>query len=94
MYKTIQDLPFVCQLNLPESALHVYRDAFNEAWSEAADDQHRFATAQNQAWAAVRTHFRRDRQSSLWVARPVAVEPRVSSRYSTRPALQEQALSY
>jgi cation transport regulator ChaB len=63
MYQSIEDLPIVCQINLPEPALRVYRDAYNRAWKSARD--HR--TAQNAAWAEVRQRFERDKLSGRWI---------------------------
>jgi cation transport regulator ChaB len=60
MYESINDLPFVCQFNLPEAALKVYREAFNRAWKRAGDVQSRFHLAQTEAWLTVRTRFERD----------------------------------
>lgn len=64
MYRTIEDLPFVCRINLPEDALKVYRTAFNRAWRSTKE--HR--VAQSQAWSEVKARFERD-QSGRWVKR-------------------------
>lgn len=80
MYTSIHDLPFVCQLNLPEAALHVYRESFNHAWEGAAGSAERFATAQNHAWRAVREHFERDRVTGHWAAKSAAGLPRSRAR--------------
>ena len=82
MYNTISDLPFVCQLNLPEPALHVYRDAFNRAWRDAAPGRNRFAIAQNAAWSEVRRCFARDPRTGRWDAsvaepRPIRKRPQL-----------------
>jgi len=66
MYQSIEDLPFVCRINLPEPALRVYRDAYNRAWKSAMD--HR--AAQDAAWAEVRQQFARDQASGRWVPAP------------------------
>jgi cation transport regulator ChaB len=78
MYDSIRDLPFVCQLNLPEAAQKVYRNAFNRAWREAKEERNRFVTAQNDAWAAVRSKFERDKETGRWMARTTTLEPRVA----------------
>ena len=65
LYDSIQDLPFVCRLNLPEPALQVYRDAFNRAWRHADNGQSRFREAQQEAWGEVRRRFERD-ESGRW----------------------------
>ena len=67
MYEKIEDLPVVCQLNLPEPALHVYRRAFNEAFRAARD--HR--VAQTQAWLEVKKRFEKDKLSGRWIEQPV-----------------------
>lgn len=77
MYASIQDLPFVCRLNLPEEAQKTYRDAFNRAWRTAAD----FQSAQRTAWAEVRKEFQRDQESGKWVRASSAVpSPRSAGR--------------
>jgi cation transport regulator len=71
MYASNEDLPIVCQLNLPEAAQHVYRTAFNHAWTHAAEPSTRFRDAQLQAWDEVRKQF--TRVGGRWVARDVPV---------------------
>lgn len=90
MYTSIHDLPFVCQLNLPEAALHVYRESFNQAWERAAGSPERFATAQNEAWRCVRERFERNRATGNWSAKS-AVRPQPRSRM--RPATASVAAS-
>ncbi|HEX8411535.1 MAG TPA: ChaB family protein [Thermoanaerobaculia bacterium] len=61
MYQSIKDLPIVCQLNLPEPALKLYRAAFNRAYLRIRSDaKSRYLAAQNRAWVEVRKHFARD----------------------------------
>jgi cation transport regulator ChaB len=60
-YKTIKDLPYVWQINLPEAAQQVFKDAFNRAWGERRDDRE----ARRRAVEAVRQHFRKD--DGRWV---------------------------
>jgi cation transport regulator ChaB len=83
MYTSIHDLPFVCQLNLPEAALHVYRESFNQAWELAGNSEDRFATAQNHAWQSVRETFERERATGRWVAKSI---PLAGRRPQRRPA--------
>jgi cation transport regulator len=78
MYTSNEDLPFVCQLNLPEAAQHVYRTAFNRAWSRAAEAATRFHLAQTQAWEEVRKQFERDGLSGRWVPRATELKPHVA----------------
>jgi cation transport regulator ChaB len=77
MYDSIEDLPFVCQLNLPEAALKVYREAFNRAWSAAPAEERRYQLAQEKAWSAVRREFEREKETGRWVRRRGALEPRI-----------------
>ena len=60
---TIEDLPFHCQLNLPEAAQHVYKDAFNRVWAETADER----AARLGAFAAVHQRFEKDPMTGRWV---------------------------
>lgn len=73
MYRTIDDLPIVCKLNLPEAAQRVYREAFNQAWRNAPQEQGRHRYAQNHAWIAVRERFERDRETGRWITRSAGV---------------------
>ncbi|HEY0142108.1 MAG TPA: ChaB family protein [Thermoanaerobaculia bacterium] len=73
MYDSNEDLPLVCQINLPEAAQHVYRTAYNNAWKRRNDHKY----AQEQAWIAVRQQFARDPLSRRWIAR--AIEERKAS---------------
>ncbi|HEX9983280.1 MAG TPA: ChaB family protein [Thermoanaerobaculia bacterium] len=81
-YQSIDDLPFVCQINLPEPALHVYRDAFNEEWTRGASNFHE---AQSHAWLEVRRRFEKDPLSGRWIPRAMEMKPRVSAA-QTKPA--------
>ncbi len=78
MYDSITDLPIVCQLNLPEAALKVYREAFNRAWKRGSEDATRFRTAQEQAWTAVRSKFEREKATGRWVPKAAPLEPRTA----------------
>jgi cation transport regulator ChaB len=80
-YKAIDDLPFVCQINLPESALHVYREAFNEEWKRADN----FLRAQAHAWSEVRRRFEKDSLSGRWI-------PRATELKAAQPAAALRAL--
>ena len=63
-YETIQDLPFVLQINLPEEALEVYRAAFNRAVRNGTDARR---AAESQAWTEVRKRFARDKVTGRWM---------------------------
>jgi cation transport regulator len=73
-YDTIEDLPTVWRLNLPEAAQHIYKDAFNRAWAERRDER----AARMVAWGAVRQRFQKDSMTGRWVARPHAQTPAAS----------------
>ena len=74
MYDTINDLPFVCRLNLPEDAQKIYRDAFNRAWRQAtAEEKARHRLAQSQAWNEVRSRFEREKETGRWVPRNAGI---------------------
>lgn len=78
MYQSIDDLPFVCQLNLPLAAQKLYREAFNRAWRAAAEQAGRYQTAQTHAWTEVRKKFERDRETGRWVPKAATLEPHVA----------------
>ena len=63
MYDSLEDLPMVCRLNLPDDALLVYRDEFNRAWRRTS----RYRAAQDHAWREVRKRFERDKKTGRWV---------------------------
>lgn len=86
MYDSINDLPFVCQLNLPEAAQKVYREAFNRAWNTAGDDSARYRAAQSHAWTEVRKKFERDKDTGRWVPKAAQLERRVRNDEETRAA--------
>lgn len=69
MYRSINDLPFVCRLNLPEPAQKVYRDAFNQAWQRTDEPRERYRAAQHHAWTEVRNRFMRDHETGRWIPR-------------------------
>jgi cation transport regulator len=73
-YATIDDLPTVWRINLPEAAQHVYKDAFNRAWAERRDE----CAARVHAWSAVRQRFQKDATTGRWVPRPPAQRPAAS----------------
>jgi len=62
-YKTIKDLPYVWQLNLPEAAQQVFKDAYNRVWAERGDE----VAARRRAIEAVREEFVKDPLSARWM---------------------------
>ena len=63
-YETIEDLPFVCRINLPEAAQRVYLDAWNAALAAHGDAD----LARRRAWAEVRRRFAKVTDGSRWIA--------------------------
>jgi cation transport regulator len=90
MYESITDLPLVCQINLPEAALKVYRAAYNKAWAQYGEDPERHALAQGQAWSAVREKFEREKETGRWIPRTATLEPRIA-RLRNRLAAKRSA---
>jgi len=78
-YRSIEELPFVCQYNLPEAAQQVYLDAFNDAWITSANE----LRAREQAFAAVRDSFVKDDETGSWIEK--SQEPRRVERREDRP---------
>jgi len=74
-YRSIEELPFVCQYNLPEAAQQVYLDAFNHEWVASANE----LQARANAFAAVRENFVKDEETGSWIAKshePRSIEQR------------------
>lgn len=67
-YETIEDLPFVCRINLPEAAQRVYLEAWNAALEMHGDCE----LARAHAWAEVRMRFAKVSDGSRWIAREPA----------------------
>ena len=64
-YESIEQLPIHCRVNLPEAAQHVYREAWNRAWDNSADQR----IARDRAWREVREQFERDTVTGCWMRR-------------------------
>ena len=56
-YLTNDDLPLSVRTHLPEHAQDIFREAFNHAWQEYADDPRQEEIAHRVAWAAVKRVF-------------------------------------
>jgi cation transport regulator ChaB len=76
----------VCQLNLPEAALQVYREAFNRAWSVSGENGSRYRAAQEHAWSEVRQKFEREEATGRWVPRAAQLEARMAPAEQKRAA--------
>src|SRR5512140_1565453 len=86
-YPTIDDLPMVCQLNLPEAALHVYKDAYNQAWQAAADSDARERHALQHAWFAVRERCDKEALTGQWVPKATPMQARAAEPPAEEPAV-------
>ncbi|MES2311962.1 MAG: putative cation transport regulator ChaB [Pseudomonadota bacterium] len=62
-YKAISDLPDSVRNHVPAHAQEIYKEAFNHAWNEYADederrgDESREEAAHKVAWAAVKKQY-------------------------------------
>ena len=56
-YFTNSDLPAPVRGHLPEHAQDIYREAFNHAWQEYAEDPRQEQIAHRVAWAAVKKAY-------------------------------------
>jgi cation transport regulator len=55
-YSTNHDLPQRIRAHLPEHAQDIFREAFNHAWQQYADDPRQEEIAFRVAWSAVKKH--------------------------------------
>jgi cation transport regulator ChaB len=67
-YETIEDLPFVCRINLPADAQQVYLEAWNASLELHRDPD----LARRRAWAEVRKRFAKESGGVRWIARETA----------------------
>jgi cation transport regulator len=58
-YLSSIDLPASVRRYLPEHAQDIYREAFNHAWEQYAEDPRREQIAHRVAWAAVKKVYRK-----------------------------------
>ena len=56
-YLTNDDFPLSVRQHLPEHAQDIYREAFNHAWQEYAEDPRQEEIAHRVAWAAVKRSY-------------------------------------
>ena len=56
-YPSNDDLPLSVRRHLPAHAQDIFREAFNHAWQEYADDPRREEIAHRVAWAAVKRFY-------------------------------------
>lgn len=55
-YATNEELPVSVRAHLPEHAKDIFREAFNHAWQQYAEDPRREEIAFRVAWSAVKKH--------------------------------------
>ncbi|WAI02342.1 ChaB family protein [Methanogenium organophilum] len=71
-YKKTKELPGQVRSHLPAHAQEIYLAAFNSAWLSYEDPEKRHGnetreeTAHRVAWAAVKTHYRKNPQTGEW----------------------------
>jgi cation transport regulator len=64
-YDRNDDLPQAVRNHLPERAQYIYRETFNSAWQQYADDAEREEIAHRVAWTAVKHKYHK--QGDRWV---------------------------
>jgi cation transport regulator len=64
-YDRNEDLPQAVRDHLPERAQSIYREAFNSAWQQYADDAKREEIAHRVAWTAVKHKYHK--KGDRWV---------------------------
>lgn len=72
-YATNIDLPIPVQRHLPEHGQEIFREAFNHAWQQYADDPRREEIAHRVAWAAVKKAYMK--VGTEWVPRQLVRQP-------------------
>lgn len=66
-YATNAELPPAVRRHLPEHAQDIFRQTFDHAWRQCADDPRREEIAFRVAWAAVKRHY--VKAGDLWGTR-------------------------
>ncbi|MGQ0674651.1 MAG: ChaB family protein [Rhodospirillales bacterium] len=56
-YRVNADLPSAVRGHLPATAQTIYREAFNNAWTQNAKDRRQEEIAHRVAWAAVKRRY-------------------------------------
>jgi cation transport regulator len=64
-YGSIEDLPDTVKRCLPRQAQEIYREAFNRTWEEHVEGKDREERAHQNAWAAVKKQYKKQREQ--WV---------------------------
>ena len=66
-YVTNNDLPISVQRHVPEHGQEIFREVFNHAWQQYADDPRRKDIAHRVAWSGVEKAYRK--MGTEWVPR-------------------------
>ena len=66
-YLTNEDLPISIRHHVPEHGQDIFRQAFNHAWQQYADDPRHEEIAHRVAWAAVKRVY--EKPGTEWVLR-------------------------
>ena len=72
-YWTNDDLPISIRHHLPEHGQDIFRQAFNHAWQQYADDPRHEEIAHRVAWAAVKRVY--EKLGTEWMPRSVTHSP-------------------
>jgi cation transport regulator len=64
-YDSVSELPDSVKDNLPKGAQEIYKEAFNGAWEQYADEDDRETRAHKVAWAAVKKKY--EKSGGDWV---------------------------
>ena len=69
-YRHNEDLPDSVRAHLPAHAQDIYREAFNHAYEEHAQDPRQEEASHRIAWAAVKHEYEKDEKTGKWVKKP------------------------
>ena len=72
-YLTNDDLPISIRHHVPEHGQDIFREAFNHAWQQYADDPRHEEIAHRVAWAAVKRVY--EKLGTEWVPRSITHWP-------------------
>lgn len=58
-YESISKLPEAVRKHLPKAAQEIYKEVFNHAWEQYADNKERETVAHKVAWSAVKKKYQK-----------------------------------
>lgn len=77
-YETIEDIPEIVRDDLPDEALEIYREAYQEAWEgyteEEGGELGQHAVAHRVGMTAVENEYALDEDTGEWLSREEAPE--------------------